>query len=119
MFIRFDTDNEKIIASRKKRLENEKIIYVAKTIFNKESKALEFETDKESFIKNANIFTNSTEANLNPIIAMRKIIQVKKGEKNSAYIVTSANDDKEQTIENLDAYMNIENLETLCHFSAA
>lgn len=130
MFLRFKKIGEdKLIITRKARLENELVPYLATTLFSEEGN-LEYETDKEKFTKrgdkiiptavtNSAPLSKSTENVLNPIIAMRRIIELNPNETKSIYLISSANYNEEKAIKNLEEYMNSESLKRVFELSKA
>ena len=120
MFLRFNFNNNILTATRKKRMENEPIVY-EKIAFIGENNNFDFELSKENFITrkneripeavlNSKILSNKVETELNPIIAIRKNISIKAGETKTVYIVKSINFSEQNANENLMEYLNIEKL---------
>lgn len=128
MFLRFKKiDEDKLIITRKARLENEMIPYIATTLFSEEGN-LEYEIDKEKItkrgktdiptaIENSSPFSKNIGNILNPIIAMKRIIEIQPNETKSLYLIISANNEEEKAIRNLEEYMNIENLQRVLELS--
>ncbi len=151
MFLSYLYEDGKLIITRKRRNESEKIICIAKTLFEKEANSnLEFEINKENFISRKRIreisnikkhnlekennnsnskillpdtieeslpLSNSIDTTINPIVAMRKIIEIKKNNEKSLYLITSAGYNEEQAKVNIEEYMNIENLDRVYELS--
>ncbi len=153
MFLLYQYEDEKLFVTRKRRMENEKIITIAKTLYDKdENSSLEFETNKENFIsrkrireiaryeetnknrkkynstieiknlvpdtiENSSPFSNNTDTTINPIVAMKRIIDIKKNDEKSLYLITSIGNTREQAQGNIKEYMNIENLERVQELS--
>ena len=128
MFLKFYDGNGKIIVGRKSRMKNEKCLYTTKEILinGKSTKQnFEYEIDKEKIIKREDIppyklkeifqkspkFSSKIEEVINPLIAMRVKIKIPKGEKCEIYYVTSIGKTKEQAIESINFYENVEKLE--------
>ncbi len=129
MFLRYKYEDNKIILSRKAKSENEKNIYVATTLFAN-NKKMEFEINKENFLFRGNTQTpdaveksltlsNKIGIALNPIVAMRQIVNIKPNEKQEIYLITSSSVDESQTTNNLEEYMNNENLSRVFELSKA
>ena len=127
MFLRFSNIDDKLLIERKGRMPNEKCILVAKTLFMPDGK-FEYEIDKERLIKRENIeddgminlgeiiknspqFSNKIENVINPVIAMRRHVKIKKGEKCDIFYITSAGIEKEDILKNIGMYMNTEKLD--------
>lgn len=127
MFLRFSNINDKLLIERKGRMPNEKCIFAAKTLFMPDGK-FEYEIDKEKLIKRENIdengnvnlneiirnspqFSSKIDNVINPVIAMRRHVKIKKGEKCDIFYITSAGIEKEDILKNIDMYMNTEKLD--------
>jgi cyclic beta-1,2-glucan synthetase len=127
MFLRFNNINDKLLIKRKGRMPNEKCIFAAKTLFMPDGK-FEYEIDKEKIIKRENIdengninldeiirnspqFSSKIDNVINPVIAMRRHVKIKKGEKCDIFYITSAGIEKEDILKNIDMYMNTEKLD--------
>lgn len=127
MFLRFSNINDKLLIERKGRMPNEKCIFSAKTLFMPDGK-FEYEIDKEKLIKRENIdengnvnlseiirnspqFSSKIDNVINPVIAMRRHVKIKKGEKCDIFYITSAGIEKEDILKNIDMYMNTEKLD--------
>lgn len=127
MFLRFSDIDDKLLIERKGRMPNEKCIFAAKTLFMPDGK-FEYEIDKEKLIKRENIdengnvnldeiirnspqFSSKIDNVINPVIAMRRHVKIKKGEKCDIFYITSAGIEKEDILKNLDMYMNTEKLD--------
>lgn len=120
MFLRFDFNNNILTATRKKRMENEPIVY-EKIAFIGENNSFDFELSKENFVTRKNeeipeavlsskILSNKVETEINPIIALRKNISIKAGETKTIYVVKSINFSEQNANENLMEYLNVEKL---------
>ena len=111
MFIDYEYKDSYLLLTRKIRMQNEKKVYVAKALINKYGSNFEFETDKENYIDiNSYPFKNDVSQNLNPIVAMRKIIDVKSEEEEKVYLLTSAYEEKNEAEEAIQEYEKEENL---------
>ncbi len=121
MFIKFKNLDDKLIISRNKRLANDKSIFLVTTLYGNEG-SMEFEIDKEKFIsrKNNGIpdsvskscpFSKKDGNVINPIIAMRRIINVKPNDTKKLYLISSAEYNEDMAIKNVEEYENIQNLE--------
>ncbi len=127
MFLNFSNINDKIIITRNRRNQNEQIPYYVTTLFAEEGN-MEFEIDKEKFIsrKNNRIpdsiskswpFSNKVGTVINPIIALRRIVNIKPNETKKLYLIVSADYDKDQAIKNLEEYEDIRNLDRIFELS--
>ncbi len=127
MFLKFDNDGDKLIVTRNRRQENEPIPYYATTLYAEDGN-MEFEIDKEKFRsrKNNGIpdavakslpFSKKEGTVINPIIALRRIVNIKPEETKKIYLITSANYDREQAIKDLEEYQDIRNLDRVFELS--
>lgn len=119
----FDEKTNSIIVRRRTRAEGEKRLYLATSLFTKESGAgeLEFEIDKEklvgrgnleipNMIKNSLPFSNKLGLVTDPVVSLKRIVKIKKGESATLDFVISVEGTKELAIQNLEKYMTKENV---------
>ncbi len=122
MFLKFENLKDNLIVSR-----NARDMYFITTLYAEEGN-VEFEIDKEKFIdrKNNKIpdavvksypFSKKEGIVINPIIAMRRIVNIKPNETKKLYLISSADSDKEVAISNLEEYKNIQNLDRIFELS--
>ncbi len=127
MFLRFKNLDEKLVVTRAKRIENEKIPCYVTTLFAEEGN-VEFEIDKEKFVSRKNHgvpdavlkswpFSKKQGTVINPIIALRRIINVKSQETKKIYLINSAEYDENQALKNLVEYQNVNNLDRVFELS--
>ena len=127
MFLRFEFNNNVLTATRRKRMENEPIVF-EKVAYIGENNNFDFELAKENFVSrknekipeailNSKILSNKIEIEINPIIAIRKNVSIKPGESKSVYIVRSINYNETNANENLMEYLNIEKLNRIFEIS--
>ncbi len=129
MFLKFKNLGDDILVTRHKRLENERTPYLATTLFSEEGN-LEFEIDREKFESRKNDTIPEWIANswpssmkdgtvINPIIALRRIVNIKPQESKKVYLIVSADDNENQAIENLKKYKDEKNLDRIFELSKA
>ena len=127
MFIRFKFDNNILTATRKRRNETEPIVY-EKIAFVGENNNFDFELSKENFVSrkkeqipeaimSSKILSNKIETEINPIVAIRKNINIKKGKSSTVYIIRSVDIDEKKAEEYLMEYLNIEKLNRVFELS--
>ncbi len=127
MFIKFRKLDDKLVISRNRRLANDKSIFLVTTLYADEG-SMEFEIDKEKFIsrKNNRIpdsvskswpFSKKDGNVINPIIAMRRIINIKPNDTKKLYLISSAEYNENMAIKNVEEYENIQNLERVFELS--
>ena len=127
MFLRFGFDNNIFSVTRKKRMENEPIVF-EKIAFIGENNNYDFELAKENFVTrknekipeavlNSKILSNKIEIEINPIIALRKSISIEPGEEKVIYLVKSINFSNEEAEQNLMEYLNVEKLNSVFELS--
>ena len=124
LFLSFEYENNIIIVKRRKRFEHEKEIYMAVSLYSEEHTIgeLEYEIDKEKFqgrgnlglpimVENSKPFSRNTNLSLDPIIALKRTIKIKPEEKASVSLILTVSDEsKEDAINNLKEYLNIEKI---------
>ncbi|MBV1818751.1 hypothetical protein L0P54_06735 [Anaerosalibacter bizertensis] len=118
LFIRTEEieDSKGIIAYRRKRREDQDIVYIVHGIGNedKDEIAFEYETNRFNFIGRGNklsnpqgLFkelTNTTGAVLDPIMSLKRRVKVKSGESKEIYFVTGIDSTKEGAIKLFKKY---------------
>ena len=115
-------DTNTILVKRKKRSENEQEMYMAVNLYSEESSIgeVEYELSKERFIgrnnfdipklvENSKPFSKKVELTTDPIIAMRKTINIKAKEKIIFDLIICVSKDKEYVLNKIKKYMNIDN----------
>ncbi len=127
MFLNFNNIDDKLIVTRNRRNQNEQIPYYITTLYAEEGN-MEFEIDKEKFIsrKNNKIpdgvskswpFSSKVGTVINPIIALRRIVNINPNETKKIYLIVSADYDEKQAIKNLEEYQDIRNLDRVFELS--
>ena len=120
MFLEFDKIDGGIVFTRRLRNTNKKKIFVATSLVG-ESSDLEFEIDKENFMSRGNFgipdsVLNSTPLGkslaytINPIVAMRRVINIMPEQNRKVYLVTACGDSKKEAESNLSEYVKSERL---------
>ena len=120
MFLNYYKENNNIIIERKPRTDNEKRIFMCKTLFSSNDN-LKFEIDKEKFLSRNNLsiedsfkkeksFSNKIELTINPILALKKEINIKVNSKENVYYLTSIEYDKDKCISDINEYQNFQEL---------
>ena len=120
MFIDYKKIDEEIVYTRITREENKKSGFFATNLVYDDGD-MEFEIDKEKFISRGNLgmpdaVVNSTQLSkkisttIQPIVAMRRIVNVKPDESKMLYLVNAAGDSLKEAIQNLKEYTNSESL---------
>ena len=121
LFLRFEflEENNTLLVKRKARDKNSKDIYMAINLYTENNciGELEFELDKEKFLGRQNIelpigvkesipFGRKTIMTPDPIIAMRRTINIPQGEKIVLNLIISVSEDREEAINNLKDNLN-------------
>ncbi len=129
----YDEKNEALIVKRKKRELGEKEIYLATTLHaSRENRIgdLEYETEEEKFIGRGNLtipkmvkdslpFSKKIGLVTEPVVALKRTIKIKSQEKVVIDFIVSVEEDKEQTVQNLEKYMSFENVKNEFDLSKA
>ena len=132
LFLVFNYENSILEIRRKKRGRNEKEMYL-ETMFITDAETIidnEFEIEKERLKQRGNLnfpivvekslpFSNKLGLQQEPEVALRKTIKIPAGKKVSISQVISVNEDKNQAIENINKYMNLENIKKSYEISKA
>ena len=134
LFLSFDYDAKENILQiqRRKRGKNENDIYL-ETAFVTEGEVLvdnEFEIDREKLqirgdikipyaIENSIPFSKKLGLVTEPVVATRKTIKLKGGEKQTVNLIFSIDENKNQAVENLKKYKNMENIKRAFEISKA
>ena len=127
MFINYKKIENGILITRRKREINAPKTFVATSLVY-DNGDLEFEIDKERFTSRNNSdipdsVINSTQLSkkisttLQPIIAMRRVINIKPEENKNIYLVNAAGSTEEEAEENLKQYVKSENLNRVFELS--
>ena len=112
--------------TRKKRNENEKIVYEFITLLGKEE--FEYEIEKDNFIERGNFeipkavkiskpLSSKIQETVNPILALKVNLNLDVDEKKEIYFIRSVNYDEKIARENLKEYIVKENLERVFELS--
>ena len=120
MFIDYEKIDEGIIYTRRTREDKKQSSFFATNLVFDDGD-MEFEIDKEKFVSRGNLgmpdaIVNSTQLSkkvattVQPIIAMRRIVNVKPDELKTLYLINAAGDSKEEATQNLKEYINSESL---------
>ena len=91
---------------------------------------LEYEIDKEKFFGRGNFslpklvetsapFTNKCRLTVDPIVAIKRTIKIKPGEKKMIHLIVTANEDREKVLERVEKYRNEENIKRTFKLSRA
>lgn len=91
---------------------------------------LEYEIDKEKFFGRGNFkvpklvetsapFTSKCRLTVDPIVAIKRTIQIKPGEKKMLYLIITANEEKEIVQKRIESYKNEENIKRTFKLSKA
>ena len=132
LIYKYDDDKNILEVKRKKRTKGEKDIYL-EIAYTTDSDVIldnEFEIDREKLDTRGNLgVPESIEKSLpfskkiglvtDPMVALRKTIKIKGGEKKTINLILSIGEDKDLTIKNLDKYKNIENIKRAYQISKA
>ena len=126
MFLTFEyLENEKIlIIKRRKRLKDEEDIYLAVSLFIDENKNLNdffFEIDKEDFLGRENIlvpkmikedipFSNKVKLTINPIVALKKNIEILPQEEINISLVLGVGSTKAEAVNRIKKYERNEDI---------
>ena len=120
MFLNYEYQKPFLIVERKARKESENTPYLVTTLLT-DGNYIEYEIDKEKFMSRGNkeipeAIANSKQLSckddivINPIIAFKRMIDIEPNESKDIYLISSIGYEKEETINNLKYYINIENL---------
>ena len=120
MFIDYKKIDNGILFTRRVRDENKPRVFVATSLVYDEGD-LEFEIDKEKFTNRGNLgipksvedsmqLSKKIETNINPIVAMRRLVNLKPNETKNVFLVNAVGDYEEEAITNLNEYMKSESL---------
>lgn len=129
----YNSENESIVVKRKRRNTDEKEVYLATTLnVRKEDVVgeLEYEIEEEKFIgrgnmgipkmvKNSLPFSKKIGLVTEPIIAMKRHIKIKPGDKIIVDFILSVEENKDKVIENLEKYRQFENVKMEFNLSKA
>ena len=129
----YDEKNEALIVKRKKREWGEKEIYLATTLHaSREDRIgdLEYEIEEEKFIGRGNLkipqmvkeslpFSKKIGLVTEPVVAMKRIIKIKKQQKIIIDFILSVEEKKEQVLQNLEKYTSFENVKNEFELSKA
>ena len=111
-----------ILVKRKKRSQNQKEVFMAINFYSQEKQIgdLEYEISKERFIgrnnyevpkliENSKPFSKKIELTTDPIVAMRKTINVKAKESVNLDLIICVSEDKDYVLNTIKKYMNSDN----------
>ena len=73
--------------------------------------------DIPSAVRNSSQLSKKIVQTIQPIVAMRRLVNVKPDEEESIYLINSAGDNKEEAIENLKEYTKSERLNAIFDIS--
>ena len=125
LFLSFEflEDTNTIIVKRKQRETNKKDVYLALNLYteNKTVGELEFELDKEKFVGRQNVelpmaveesmpLTSRTKISLDPIVAMRRTINIKPSEKITLNYIMAVSENREEAINLVEENLNEEKI---------
>lgn len=125
LFLSFEflEDTNTILVKRKQREINKKDVYVALNLYteNKTVGELEFELDKEKFVGRQNVelpmaveesmpLTSRTKISLDPIVAMRRTINIKPSEKITLNYIMAVSENREEAINLVKENLNEEKI---------
>lgn len=127
MFLKFESNNDILVLTRKSRKMNEELPYLASTLYTQDGN-IEYEIDKEKFnsrndklIPDAVLYSKSLSKRMgtviNPILAFKTMLKIDPGESRETYLISSVNYDKEKAILNLREYTNLEKLDRVFELS--
>lgn len=134
LFLIFDFDHEtnSIVVKRRKRDEHEEEMYMCANLstHNEIIGDLEYEIDEEKFIGRGNIDTPQMVKNskpfskkiglvTEPVVALKRTMKVKPGQKATINLIISVGEDKEKAIENIKKYKIEENIQKAFELSKA
>lgn len=130
MFLKFEEIENALKVTRRKRTEDERIVIEYVGMLSEDNKKMEYEIDKENFksrnkneipeaIKNSKQLSSKIYETINPIIALRRSIELNVGEKKEIYLVRSVGENEEKVKENFKEYSIKENLERVFELSKA
>ncbi len=134
LFLTFEflEDTNTILVKRRARDSSTHDMYMAVNLYTEDNIIgdLEFELDKEKFVGRQNVelpvavrdsvaFGRKTIITPDPIIAMRKTINVMQGDKVTLNLIISVSEDREEAIKNLKENMNNEIIERGMNLSKA
>lgn len=119
LFLRYYFENNNLIIERKNREKNVEKTFVATCLYteNETIGELEYEIDKEKFFGRGNFrlpkmveesrtFSKNTGLVTEPIIAMKRTIKIKPGEKVKLNLVIAVSDNKDDVINKINDYKN-------------
>ena len=125
LFLSFEflEDTNTILAKRKQREINKKDVYLALNLYteNKTVGELEFELDKEKFVGRQNVelpmaveesmpLTSRIKISLDPIVAMRRTINIKPSEKITLNYIMAVSENREESINLVKENLNEEKI---------
>ena len=125
LFLSFEflEDTNTILVKRKQREINKKDMYLALNLYteNKTVGELEFELDKEKFVGRQNVelpmaveesmpLTSRTKISLDPIVAMRRTINIKPSEKITLNYIMAVSENREEAINLVKENLNEEKI---------
>ena len=125
LFLSFEflEDTNTILVKRKQREINKKDMYLALNLYteNKTVGELEFELDKEKFVGRQNVelpmaveesmpLTSRTKISLDPIVAMRRTINIKPSEKITLNYIMAVSENREEAINLVEENLNEEKI---------
>lgn len=125
LFLSFEflEDTNTILVKRKQRETNKKDVYLALNLYteNKTVGELEFELDKEKFVGRQNVelpmaveesmpLTSRTKISLDPIVAMRRTINIKPSEKITLNYIMAVSENREEAINLVKENLNEEKI---------
>ena len=129
----YDEKNEALMVKRKKRELGQNEIYLATTLHvSRDDRIgdLEYEIEEEKFMGRGNLkipkmvkdslpFSKKIGLVTEPVVALKRTIKIKSQEKVVIDFIVSVEENKEQTVQNLEKYMSFENVKNEFDLSKA
>ena len=135
LFLRYEflNDTNTILVTRKKREESQQDIYLAVNLYTENNTIgdLEYEIDKDKFsgrgggfclpkaVENSIPFSKKIGLTIDPIVAMKRTINIKPEEKVALNLIIAVSENKEKVIEYINEYTNSEKIKRSMELSKA
>lgn len=130
LFLSFELIDNILVVKRKSRTSSSGDFFMAITLFDTNDSAMEFEINKKDLcgrnnygipiaIKESIPFSNSTEQTTNPIVALRKSVDIRAKESKNLSMILSVSYSKDEAISNVKKYLNEESIDRAIKISRA
>ena len=130
LFLSFELIDNILVAKRKSRSSSNEDVFMAITLFDTDDSTMEYEISKKELcgrnnygipiaIKESIPFSNNTLQTTNPIVALRKSIDIEAKDSKNISMILSVSRSKDEAIANVKKYLNEESIERAIKISKA